>query len=345
MKKLLIALLIVVVLAGGGFVAYMHFNDNSTAESGLKLYGNVDLREVQVAFRVSERIAAMHLPEGASVARGELLAELEPRKLRLAVERAEARVAAQEQVVDELEAGTRSQEIEKARADVAAAEARVEETRRIYQRRRELVERELTSPEEVDNARAAMDTALARLQAAREGLDLAVAGPRQQDIAAARETLKALKAELAIARRDLNDARLTAPSDGVIRDRILEPGDMAFPQTPVYTLALTDPVWVRAYVAETDLGRIEPGQPATVHTDSFPGKSYDGWIGYISPTAEFTPKSVHTPELRTNLVYQVRVYVCNDDNELRLGMPATVEVQLDAESEAMRECATPGQES
>jgi len=103
---------------------------------------------------------------------------------------------------------------------------------------------------------------------------------------------------------------------------------MAFPATPVLTLALTDPLWVRAYVPESDLGKIRPGMAADIQTDSFPCKTYRGWIGYISPTAEFTPKTVETPALRTRLVYQVRIFACNSDNELRLGMPATVVLDL-----------------
>ena len=122
------------------------------------------------------------------------------------------------------------------------------------------------------------------------------------------------------------------PSDGIVQDRILERGDMASPQQPVFTIALINPLWVRAYVDETDLGKIRPGMKARVTTDSFPGKQYDGWIGYIAPTAEFTPKSVQSPQLRTSLVYQVRVYVKNHQNELRLGMPATVIIPLDQSS-------------
>ncbi len=115
----------------------------------------------------------------------------------------------------------------------------------------------------------------------------------------------------------------------MIQDRLLEPGDMASPQKPVFTLALDDPVWVRAYVSETDLGRIRPGMKAEITTDSFSDKRYEGWIGFISPTAEFTPKTVETPEVRTKLVYQVRVFARNPQGELRLGMPAVVMIPLD----------------
>ena len=141
--------------------------------------------------------------------------------------------------------------------------------------------------------------------------------------------LKVDEAQLALAAEVLKDTELHATADGIIRNRILEPGDMVTPQTPVLTLALTNPVWVRTYVPETVLGKLALGLSADVSTDSYPGKTYRGWVGYISPTAEFTPKNVETPELRTRLVYQVRVYVCNPDNELRLGMPATAAIPLD----------------
>ena len=104
---------------------------------------------------------------------------------------------------------------------------------------------------------------------------------------------------------------------------------MASPERPVYTLALTNPIWIRAYIDEPDLGKIFPGMIAMVTTDSYPDKAYQGWIGYISPAAEFTPKSVQTQEIRTSLVYQVRVFVCNPANQLRLGMPVTVAIDLD----------------
>jgi HlyD family secretion protein len=230
--------------------------------------------------------------------------------------------------VARLEAGTRPEEIDKARAELALAEAQLQDAQRSYERVRNLAARKLASPQEVDDAQAAADAAAARLRAAKATLALALAGPRREDIAAAKATLEAYQAELTLARQELADASLYAPVAGVIRDRILQPGDMASPQRPVYTLALTNPVWVRAYVDEPDLGKLYLGMQAQVATDSFPGKVYQGWLGYISPTAEFTPKSVQTEEVRTSLVYQVRVYVCNPENELHLGMPVTVTIPV-----------------
>jgi HlyD family secretion protein len=200
---------------------------------------------------------------------------------------------------------------------------------RTWTRQKVLNEKGLAPDDAVDNTRAALEEAEARLDATREALNLSLAGSREEDIASARATLDAMEADLALARRNLEEAQLKAPADGIIRNRLAEPGDMASPQTPVFSLALTEPLWVRAYVPGPELGRIWPGMRAQVHTDSYPEQSYAGWVGFISPTAEFTPKTVETERVRTDLVYQVRVYVCDPRGELRLGMPAQVSLALD----------------
>jgi HlyD family secretion protein len=179
-----------------------------------------------------------------------------------------------------------------------------------------------------DDAKAAFESVRKQYEAAHQAYLLAVAGPRAEDIAAARAAYDAAKGATALAQRQFDDTRLYAQSAGVVENRILEPGDMASPATPVLTIALPNPLWVRAYAPENELGHIRLGMKASVTADSFPGRTYDGWIGYISPTAEFTPKTVETPQLRAALVYQLRVYVCDARGELRLGMPATVAIDL-----------------
>ncbi len=329
MKKLIPGVILVVCIGAVVAAAWRFRQAGDAAQDHLTLHGNVEIREVQLAFRAADRIAAMNVEEGDSVQQGQLLAKLETDRLEHAVAQAEAQVAAQKAVVSRLESGTRAEEIEQARAEVAAAEAEAVNQRRIYIRLRDLKKENSTSQLAADNAEAAANVAQSKLEAARQALRLAVAGPRKEDITAAKATLSAYEAQLALARQNLADAVLKAPSSGVIRNRILESGDMASPGTPVYTLALTDPVWARAYIDEPDLGKVRPGMTAQVTTDSYPGKEYAGWVGHISPTAEFTPKSVETSALRTQLVYQVRVYVKNDTGELRLGMPATVTIPLD----------------
>jgi HlyD family secretion protein len=330
MKAKILRPLVAVLTLGLAAAAWFAFGRQSGASADeLTLYGNVDIRQVDLAFNDSERVARVLVQEGDRVTRGQLLASLDTRRLEYAVAHDEAQVAAQRQVVDRMEAGSRPEEIRKARADVDAAAAEAQNAERIDRRLRRLLAKKVASQQDADDARAAADAARARLKAAREALALALAGPREEDKAAAKATLRAFEAQLALARRELADAQLYAPSDGVIQNRILEPGDMASPQKPVFTLALTSPLWVRAYVDEPDLGKISPGMEAAVTTDSYPDERYRAWIGFISPTAEFTPKSVETREVRTHLVYEVRVFVCNARDQLRLGMPATVHVALD----------------
>ncbi len=328
-KLIVVSLLLLLVAAGAGAGLLWHWRQHGNNENRLTLYGNVDIRQVDLAFNGSGRVARMEVVEGQQVHQGQLLARLDPARFEHAVAQARARVVAQQQAVAKLEAGSRPQEIQQARANVAVAQARVTNTRLDYQRDQGLVRQKAVSQSQLDSARAAYDMARAELDSAQQSLALAVAGPRSQDIAAARATLDGDRAALALAQQNLADASLYAPAAGIIQTRVLEPGDMASPQRPVYTLALTDPLWVRAYVSEPNLGKIRPGMRAEVTTDSYPGKQYRGWIGYISPTAEFTPKSVETNEVRTSLVYQIRVYVCNSQDQLRLGMPASVGIALD----------------
>ena len=133
------------------------------------------------------------------------------------------------------------------------------------------------------NARALLDVDQAQLKVKEKALNLALEGPRKEDIAAAKNTLKALKAPLSLLQIRLSDMALRSPATGVIQNRILEPGEMASPNRPVVTLALTDPKWVRAYVPEPDLGRINLGMKARILSDSFPDQKFEGWIGFISP--------------------------------------------------------------
>lgn len=326
MKKRILPLVMIVLLAVGTGLWYYHRVNGLELAKELTVYGNVDIRQVQLAFHATGRIQSLTVQEGDGVKAGQQVAEIDPIRYEASVARAAAEVAAQKQILARLTAGTRPEEIREAQARVKAAEAKLDDARLVHQRTQELYRNRTAPKQSLDDAEAAFESARAEVDAAREALTLAVKGPREEDIAAARAKVKASEAALRLAEREFEDTRLYAPTAGVIQNRILEPGDMAFPETPVLTLALTDPVWIRAYVSEPDLGKIASGMKAHVTTDSFPDKIYRGWIGFISPTAEFTPKEVQTTELRTKLVYRIRVYACNPQGELRLGMPVTVTI-------------------
>ena len=272
-KKSIVAIILAIIVGSSGGCIYW-FLRLQTHPNFLTIYGNIDIRQVEVAFYISGRIHKLFVQEGDTVHKGQLLAELDPIRFQEALAMNQGQVSSQEAVLKN---------------------AKITLTRNQI-----LIKDHAASKQELDDSIAAH--------------------------AIAYHTLEANRAALALAKQDLIDSKLYAPKSGVIQTRVLEPGDMVTPQTPVYSLALNNPVWVRAYLPEKELGKIQLGQKAWIKSDSFPGKSFPGWIGFISPTAEFTPKTVQTTELRTELVYQVRVYACNPDYKLRLGMPVTVSI-------------------
>jgi HlyD family secretion protein len=297
----------------------------------LLLYGNVDLRQIELPFNGNERISAVLVQEGDHVTQGQLLARLDTSRLAPQVAKAEADLAAQTQSVHRLHHGNRPEEIAQARANLDAAAADAENARAQFARLRALSDSSsgrAVSRQDMDTAKAALDSAEARLAVNRKALALELAGPRKEDVAQGEAQLRGDLAQLALVQQQLKDAELLAPQNAVVRSRIVEPGEIASPQKAAFTLAITDPKWVRVYVAETDLGGVREGLNASVTVDAFRGRQFAGWVGFISPVAEFTPKSVETSELRSSLVYEVRVFVRDPDDELRLGMPASVHLPL-----------------
>ena len=330
MKKA--TLILVLLLLGGACAVLIWRLSRPRAPSDeLKLYGNVDLRQIELAFNLNERIAAVLVQEGDRVRAGQVLARLDESRLAPQVAQAEAQRAAQAAVVERLHNGSRPEEIAqgKANVDAAAADAR---NARVQLARLQSASATSSgtavSRQEIDNAKAALDVADAKLEVSRKTFDLLVVGPRKEEIAQAEAQLRASDAQLAFLQRQLADAILVAPLDAVVRSRLMEPGDMASPQKSVFTLAIVDPKWARAYVSEPDLGKLRPGMPAFVTADSFPGRRFEGWVGFVSSIAEFTPKPVQTEELRSKLVYEVRVFVRDTSDDLRLGMPVTVHLSL-----------------
>jgi HlyD family secretion protein len=322
MRRILLIAAILVLAAGAGAGWWLLRGDAAPPE--LVLYGNVDLRQVALAFNNNERIAAVLVQEGDHVHTGDVVARLDVSRLDPMVEQAQAQVAAQRAVVARLHHGSRPEEIAQARANVESAEADAQNAHRQFERKKALLGTNAASQQETDAAEATARVADARIEINRKALDLTLAGPRQEDIDQAEGQLRASEAQLAYLRIELADAELKAPLDSVVRSRLMEPGEMASPQKPVFSLAVIDPKWVRAYVAEPDLGKLAAGMAASVAVDSFPDQRFEGWVGFISPVAEFTPRTVQTTELRTSLVYEVRVFVKDPSDRLHLGSPATV---------------------
>ncbi len=317
---LLITLSVIVFLAGRWGGLWVAEDDRP-----LKLYGNVEIREVQLGFRVGGRIDKLYVDEGDLVTPGQVLAELDTRPFHDRLAGAAALLDAASAVAMRDANGSRPQQIGEARAAVAGAEAGLIEAQRQFDRRYALVGKGFISRAELQTAEAAVAGAKATLAAARSGLSLAEEGTRSEDRAASAATRAAALAGRSAAQTDIADTRIIAAEAGQVLTRARELGAIVQPGQAVLTLALTRPVRVRAYIAEPDLPRVRPGMTVLVSVDGS-DKQWRARLGYIAPVAEFTPKTVQTEQLRTDLVYRLRLTVEDPNGELRQGQPVTIDI-------------------
>ncbi|QKJ52124.1 secretion protein HlyD [Providencia rettgeri] len=319
-SAVVLIIVILIGIAAGGYYYYQ-----SQQENTLTLYGNVDVRTVNLSFRVPGKLASLNVDEGAHVVAGDKLGQLDDAPYINALTKAKGvRDSAKAQLALK-ESGYRTQEIAQVEAEVAQKQAAWQYADNFYKRQQGLAASRVISANELDNAKNNRNQAFAALQAAQDKLNQYQSGFRQEEIAAARGEWLQAEAAVAQAELDLQDTLLTAPSTGTILTRAIEPGTIINSGNTVFSVTLTNPVWVRAYVSEPHLGEAVPGKEVLLRTDSLPDKPYHGTIGFVSPTAEFTPKSVQTPDLRTDLVYRLRIVVNDADEALRQGMPVTIQ--------------------
>lgn len=274
-KKIIFLILVLILGVLGGYLFYKN-NTQKEEPTELVLFGNVDVRLVDLGFRVKGRVDKLQYEEGDLVHKGDLLATLDKQPY--------------EDLMKEAEAVLNARKVEFANSEV------------ILTRRQDLLIDGGVSQEDYQNAMYSKDVKIANIKQA--------------------------EASLGVAKTNFYDTEIYAPSEGTILTRIKEPGSVVREADPVYTLSILDPVWVRAYVTEPNLGLIYPGMKADIYTDTTKLPVYTGHIGFISPISEFTPKTVETLELRTDLVYRLRIIVDNPDHYLKQGMPVTVKLPL-----------------
>lgn len=325
MKKSVVrALIAIVVLAVAGWAGWTGYRQVTGASADNVLYGNVDIREVDLAFNAEGIVETMAKHEGDPVKAGELIATLEDSRYVSAVALAKAKRDQAKAQLDLLLAGTRQEEIDQARANLDSAQTALTHADAVFKRQESLVKTATASIQTYEDAQAALESAHAKVRQTSAALAEAIAGPRPQEIEAARAALASAEATLALAETELSHTRLVSPATGTVMTRVIEPGTVVLPAASIYAVAITDEVWVRTFAPEPMLARVAPGTQVTVTTDAPGGKTYRGQIGYVSPAAEFTPKTVETPELRTQLVYRLRIRIEDPDTALRQGMPVTV---------------------
>ncbi len=275
MKKNIIIILLSVFLILSLGTSFWFYNQKIENNSDMILYGNVDVRQVDISFRVSGQVNKLYFQEGDLVKEGDLMCSLDKTPY--------------------------DSQLKEASAIKESIRIQLENSEILLKRREELIKIGAVSMEDLDNTRASRDEL--------------------------KENLKQAEANYRVALDNLSYTNAYAPTKGIVLTRIREPGTNVNPTNPVYTVSISNPVWIRAFVDEPNLGAVHYGMEAEVYTDVKGGKVYKGKIGFISPVAEFTPKTVQTTELRTELVYRLRVYVDQSDNELLQGMPVTIKLK------------------
>jgi HlyD family secretion protein len=326
MKRIVI-LLVLMAAVGAGYLYYRNTRVAAAPAGTILLSGNVEAHESIVAFRTQGRIVALPVEEGKPVKAGELLARLDDADYQQQVRIDEAVLRTRDKELELAEAGNRAQDIQAAGQTVADARADLELKRADLERYSALYKRDAVSAQTRDQFDTAFKRAQAVYERAQQNLSEIREGTRKEQIAVSQATLRAARQSLELSKVRRDYTVLAAPVTGVVTVRQAELGEYVAAGTPVVTIADLDQLWVRAYVSETDLGRVHWGQAVTIRTDTYPGKSYSGKVTFISPEAEFTPKTVQTNKERVALVYRIKVDVENANHELKPGMPADITIE------------------
>jgi HlyD family secretion protein len=296
----------------------------------LSAAGTVEATEARLGFPAAGLLQAVDAREGDAVASGAELAHLDRAEMLARLAQAQAQATAARALLDELERGARSEELAQARAAADAARERLNDAQRDLDRTRQLHDAGAVSQEALDKATLAQQLAVSQQTQAAEQLKLVTAGPRRERIEAQRAQLAQAEAAQQAIEASLTNLTLRAPFDGLVTVRHREPGEIVPAGSPVLSVMNRADRWVRIFVPETRIGAVRIDQPATITTDTFSRKTYEGRVVFIASEAEFTPKTVQTAAERVKLVYAVKVQITGDaDFDLKPGMPADVRLELE----------------
>lgn len=326
-KKLLFPLILIAVAAA--IVGWRLTRGPALPPGVIKVSGTIEVTDVEASFKIPGRILERLVDEGDTVKAGQVLARLDDTDQAHEVAARLAEMETAQAALAELKAGSRREEIAQAEAALERARSDEERVRIDFHRQEALYRKEVVPARELDNARSRYEGGKATVREAAERLALVRKGPRQETIDQARARLRDMEAALALAKARLGYTTLAAPAAGIVLSKNAEPGELVAAGAPVVTIGDINSAWLRAYISETDLGRVKVGQRARVTSDTWPGKAYDGRITFISPQAEFTPKNVQTEKERVKLVYRIKIDIPNPQGELKPGMPADAAILTD----------------
>ncbi|MBO8154576.1 efflux RND transporter periplasmic adaptor subunit [Thermovirga sp.] len=326
-KKLAFILVILFATASLGFV-YLRGKPKEAQDENINVSGNIETTEARIGFKIAGRVIERLVDEGDFVEKGQVIALLDDTDLKHELTLREAELESAQAKLAELESGYRQEEVQAARARLEGAVAELNFQKKELERFKKLFQEQVISKQEFDRIQANYKNAMSKVAEARQKLNLLLAGPRSEEIQQAKAAVERAKALKALAVAKLSYSTLKAPFRGVVLSKSVEPGEYVQPGTPIVTIGKLEKVWLRAYINETDLGKVKLGQKAKVTTDTYPNKFYWGKLAFISSEAEFTPKNIQTEEERVKLVYRIKIDIPNPNNELKPGMPADAEIIL-----------------
>lgn len=325
MKKIIPVVILIAVVVG----VYLSVRNRTPKEEGvIRVSGNIEVTDAALSFKVAGRVSERLVSEGDHVKKDQVAARLDDTDLKQETDLRRAELEAASAALNELEAGSRPEEVAQSQAVLARAEAERNRWKQDYERQQKLFDRHVISQRELESARSAFETSQARVTEASKSYNLVKEGPRREQIEQARAQQKRAQEALSLAETRLGYATLNSPLDGIVLSENIEAGEYVSAGTPIVTVAKMDAVWLRAYINETDLGRVQVGQPVKVTTDSYPNQTYQGQVSFIASESEFTPKNVQTEKERVKLVYRIKIDIANPESRLKPGMPADGEIRL-----------------
>lgn len=321
-KVAIIAIVLICAAAVAWFVNRRTGDDGNT----VAVSGTIEVTEVEVSFKIPGRVRERLVDEGEQVKAGQIVARLDDEDLRLELAQRERDTEILGANLRELETGFRKEDIDRADAAVKRVKADAERLKADFARQETLYRREVISRRDYDAAKASFESSRAALREAVAQQELMHRGPRSEQIEAARARLAQSMEALELARTRLGYTTLASPMAGLVLAKHVEPGEQVAAGTPIVSVGDMVNTWMRAYIAETDLGRVKVGQKAWVTSDTWPDRRYEGTVTFISPEAEFTPKSVQTQKERVKLVYRIKITIPNRNMELKPGMPVDAKI-------------------
>jgi len=289
--------------------------------------GTIEATEVDIRSETSGKILALHFDEGDWVKKGDVLAEIDHEKRDIELAQAKARLAEAEAQLTLLIKGLRDKEVERAREAFLESKVLLKDSKREYMRIQKLYDEGVVDLGSRDKTEAAYEAAQKRYEIAKKNYEIALEGSRKEEIQAGEAVKEAAESQVKLIERQIGDATVTIPINGVISERYVELGEFVSVGSLIATVIDLKHVWVMAYVSEKNLGNVKLGQQGKVMVDSFPHKEFIGKVTYISPEAEFTPKNIQTREERVKLVFGVKIELYNPNQELKLGMPADAVIE------------------